>query len=76
MQRTLLDLHAELRECQRRLGTAAECPADFERALLLAHEINNHLAVAYMQATALTLHGPTPSLAAVCRQCLVTPAPR
>lgn len=38
-------LRRELHERQSRLGTAAELPADLERVLSLAHEINNRMAV-------------------------------
>lgn len=46
---TLKDLHEELRQCQRRLGTGGETSEDFERALKLAHEINNRLTAELMR---------------------------
>jgi hypothetical protein len=50
--RPIDDLHRELRACEQRLGTAEECPADFERARTLAHEINNRATIEYLRAMA------------------------
>jgi hypothetical protein len=43
MSNPLRDIHRELQFHQRRLGTAAEQPGDFERVLEIAHAINNRL---------------------------------
>lgn len=65
------DLHRELQECQRRLGTSAESDADFERVLLLAHEINNQVSAAYLRIAAdLPASKSAPSLLTLCRQWL------
>jgi hypothetical protein len=45
----LRGLHHELQLCQRRLGTPAELPGDFERVLQLAHEINNQITVDFLR---------------------------
>jgi hypothetical protein len=47
----LRGLHHELQLCQRRLGTPAELPGDFERVLQLAHEINNQITVDFLRET-------------------------
>ncbi len=47
---TLDELRFALRQCQRRLGTAAEEPTDFEHARDLAHAINNLLQREYLLA--------------------------
>lgn len=64
------DLHRELQECQRRLGTSAESEADFERVLSLAHEINNQVSAAYLQLAAEAPPQSPPSLLTLCRQWL------
>lgn len=64
------DLYRELRSCQRRLGTSAEQPDDFERVLRLAHQLNNHLAAAYLRRVAETGDESSQSLAAICKECL------
>lgn len=55
-------LYGELKLRQRRLGTPSEAPEDFERILVLAHQINNALTIELLrgatqphtQATSLT----------------------
>jgi hypothetical protein len=62
---TLKDLHEELRQCQRRLGTGTETPEDFQRALQLAHEINNRLTAELMrdfERDAASARGPISTL--------------
>ena len=51
MSDSLRELHRELQTCQRRLGTAAETPEDWERVLALAHQINNEIAAKYLSVT-------------------------
>ncbi len=64
------DLHRQLRDCQRRLGTAAEKPDDFDRVLMLAHALNNDVAAAYLRVAAETAAVVPPSLIAIAKQIL------
>jgi hypothetical protein len=59
-------LHHELQMCQRRLGTPAELPTDFERVLQLAHEINNQITVDFLRDSA-NSRAPV-SLFALCKR--------
>lgn len=47
----LRQLHAQMRVLQRRLGTAVEEAEDIDRVVDLAHEINNELTAARIEAT-------------------------
>lgn len=67
---SLRDLHRELQSCQSRLGTTAETAGDFDRALALAHEINNQVAAEYLRVAVATVANPPPTLAALCRKIL------
>ena len=69
-QLTLRELHRELRLCQRRLGTPKERPEDFERALNLAHELNNHITAAYLREAVDSLPDLEPSVIAVAQRVL------
>ncbi len=47
---TVRELHEQLQAHERRLGTPAELPGDFDRARALAHEINNRAQRDYLRA--------------------------
>lgn len=64
----LRDLHRELQECQRRLGTPEERPDDFERVLTLAHRLNNSLAGDYLEVLVNLEGKPGPSLVRFSRE--------
>lgn len=46
---SIRELRRALQDCQRRLGTSAEAPGDFDRARVLAHEINNRATIEYLR---------------------------
>jgi hypothetical protein len=51
-RRDVRELHRELQQCQRRLGTQAEAPEDFRRVLELAHELSNTVTAEFLSASA------------------------
>ena len=70
MSDSLRDLHHELQTCQRRLGTPAETPEDWERVLALAHQINNQIAAKYLTTTMESESPPQRTLASLVREWL------
>lgn len=70
VRKSVRELHRELRSYQRRLGTAAEQEGDFERVLLLAHELNNQITAAYLREAAESLPELSPILTAVGKRVL------
>jgi hypothetical protein len=70
MSDSLRELHRELQTCQRRLGTRAEAPDDFERVLSIAHRINNEIAAHYLRHATAEEARPPRTLASFVREFL------